>query len=129
MAPGTRGNLRTVRKATLEAARFAAAGAEASRVLGETQGTLALHLLTFDLPLLHRRLPTCTRTDNETNERRPSGSKAGTENWTPRAFKQNTAVATRASHTNAAEPPRAPFHSAANSPLTTPAPKPLNPQP
>ena len=55
MAPGTRGNLRTVRKATLEAARFAAAGAEASRVLGGTQGTLALHLLTFDLPLLHRK--------------------------------------------------------------------------
>ena len=129
MAPGTRGNLRTVRKATLEAARFAAAGAEASRVLGGTQGTLALHLLTFDLPLLHRRLPTCTRTDDETNERRSSGSKAGTENWTPRAFEQNTAVAPRASHTNAAEPPRAPFHSAANSPLTAPAPKPLNPQP
>ena len=93
MAPViTKGNLRTVRKATLEAARFAAAGAEASTVLGGTQGTLALHLLTFDLPLLHRRLPTCTRTDDETNERRPSGSKAGTENWTPRAFEQNTAV-------------------------------------
>ena len=75
MAAG--GNLETVHEATLNAVEFAAARAEASGDLGGTQGTLALHLLTFDLPLLHRRLPTCSRTDDETYERRPSGRTAG----------------------------------------------------
>ena len=70
-------SINAVHESTLKAGEFAAAGAKGVRGSQGVQGTLALHLLTCDLPLLHRKLQTCSRTDDETNERDLTGETAG----------------------------------------------------